>query len=47
MSGHSKWSSIKHQKAIKDARRGKVFSKLALQIAVAARDGAKLASNPS
>jgi YebC/PmpR family DNA-binding regulatory protein len=47
MSGHSKWSSIRHQKAIKDARRGKLFSKLALQIAVAARSGAELDKNPT
>lgn len=39
MSGHSKWSKIKHQKAINDAKKGKVFSKLAQQISIAARDG--------
>jgi YebC/PmpR family DNA-binding regulatory protein len=39
MSGHSKWSSIKHQKGAKDARRGKLFSKLARAIIVAAREG--------
>ncbi len=39
MSGHSKWASIKHKKAAVDARRGKVFSKLAKEIIVAARDG--------
>ncbi len=39
MSGHSKWSSIKHAKAITDARRGKVFTKLAKEIIVVARDG--------
>ena len=39
MSGHSKWSSIKHQKGQKDARRGKLFSKLARAIIVAAREG--------
>lgn len=39
MSGHSKWSSIKHKKAGKDAKRGQVFSKLARAITVAAREG--------
>ena len=40
MSGHSKWHSIKHQKAAADQKRGKVFTKLAAEIAVAAREGA-------
>ena len=39
MSGHSKWSSIKHGKAITDARRGQLFTKLAREIIVAARQG--------
>ncbi|MEO8091323.1 MAG: YebC/PmpR family DNA-binding transcriptional regulator, partial [bacterium] len=39
MSGHSKWSSIKHRKAATDARRGQLFTKLARAIAVAAREG--------
>ena len=39
MSGHSKWSSIKHKKAVKDSRRGKLFSKLIKEITVAARLG--------
>ena len=39
MSGHSKWSSIKHKKALKDARRGKLFTKLIKEITVAARMG--------
>src|SRR6202046_4900436 len=39
MSGHSKWSSIKHKKAITDSRRGAQFSKLARAIMVAARGG--------
>ena len=39
MSGHSKWASIKHKKAITDSRRGKQFSKLTRAIMVAARDG--------
>jgi len=40
MSGHSKWSQIKHQKGAADAKRGAVFSKLAKAISVAARHGA-------
>src|SRR5918912_1261066 len=39
MSGHSKWHSIKHKKAVVDARRGQHFTKLARAITVAARDG--------
>lgn len=39
MSGHSKWSSIKHKKAAKDARRGKLFTKLIKELTVAARMG--------
>ncbi len=39
MSGHSKWASIKHKKAIVDSRRGVHFSKLSRAIMVAARDG--------
>ena len=39
MSGHSKWASIKHKKAIVDSRRGQQFTKLARAITVAARDG--------
>jgi YebC/PmpR family DNA-binding regulatory protein len=39
MSGHSKWSSIKHKKARTDAVRGKVFTKLIREITVAARSG--------
>lgn len=47
MAGHSKWSSIKHKKAIKDARRGKLFSKLIKEITVAARlGGGDPAANP-
>ena len=38
MSGHSKWSTIKHQKGAKDARRGKLFAKLIRAIEVAARE---------
>jgi YebC/PmpR family DNA-binding regulatory protein len=39
MAGHSKWAGIKHKKAIVDARRGKLFTKLARGITVAAKDG--------
>ncbi|MBC7246590.1 MAG: YebC/PmpR family DNA-binding transcriptional regulator [Actinobacteria bacterium] len=39
MSGHSKWSSIKHKKAAEDAKRGQMFSKLSRAIIVAAREG--------
>ena len=39
MSGHSKWSTIKHAKAITDARRGKLFTKLTREIIIAARQG--------
>ncbi|MET0475603.1 MAG: YebC/PmpR family DNA-binding transcriptional regulator [Mycobacterium sp.] len=39
MSGHSKWATTKHQKAVKDARRGKEFARLVKNIEVAARTG--------
>jgi YebC/PmpR family DNA-binding regulatory protein len=39
MSGHSKWATIKHKKGAADAKRGKVFSKLAKEIMVVAREG--------
>ena len=39
MAGHSKWANIKHKKAVKDARRGKLFTKLIKEITVAARMG--------
>ena len=39
MSGHSKWATIKHQKAAKDKTRGKLFAKLIRQVEVAAREG--------
>ena len=39
MSGHSKWSSIKHKKGVADAKRGKIFTKLIKEISVAARLG--------
>lgn len=40
MSGHSKWSQIKHKKAVTDAKKGQLFSKLVKEIMVAARSGA-------
>ncbi|MBW1994475.1 MAG: YebC/PmpR family DNA-binding transcriptional regulator, partial [Deltaproteobacteria bacterium] len=48
MSGHSKWSTIRHKKSAVDAKRGKIFSKLIKEITVAARvgGGADPASNP-
>lgn len=39
MSGHSKWSTIKHKKAANDAKRGKLFTRLIREVVVAARDG--------
>jgi YebC/PmpR family DNA-binding regulatory protein len=48
MSGHSKWASIKHKKAIVDSRRGKLFTKLTRAITVAAREGGgDVEGNPS
>jgi YebC/PmpR family DNA-binding regulatory protein len=48
MSGHSKWASIKHKKAIVDSRKGKLFTKLARAITVAAREGGgDVEGNPS
>jgi YebC/PmpR family DNA-binding regulatory protein len=48
MSGHSKWASIKHKKAIVDSRRGKLFTKLARAITTAAREhGGDLEGNPA
>jgi YebC/PmpR family DNA-binding regulatory protein len=45
MSGHSKWATIKRQKAVNDAKRGATFTKLGNQIAVAARGGTDPVSN--
>ena len=39
MSGHSKWSTIKHKKGAADAARGKLFTKVIKEITIAARDG--------
>jgi YebC/PmpR family DNA-binding regulatory protein len=47
MSGHSKWSTIKHKKAAKDAKKGKIFTKLIKEITVAARmGGGDINANP-
>ena len=48
MSGHSKWATTKHKKAVIDARRGKLFAKLIKNIEVAARTGGSdVAGNPT
>ncbi len=48
MAGHSKWAGIKHKKAIVDSRRGKLFTKLARHITVAAKSGGgDVAGNPA
>lgn len=46
MSGHSKWSTIKHKKAAKDAKKGKLFTKFIKEITVAARMGGDINANP-
>ena len=47
MSGHSKWSTIKHKKAVKDARRGKLFNKLIKDLTISARmGGSDVSANP-
>jgi transcriptional/translational regulatory protein YebC/TACO1 len=43
MSGHSKWSKIKHQKGVDDVKRGNLFTKLTREIIIASREGG---SNP-
>ena len=45
MSGHSKWSTIKRKKGANDAARGKIFTRLAREIQIAARSGADPTSN--
>ncbi|EKD28253.1 MAG: hypothetical protein ACD_79C00367G0005 [uncultured bacterium] len=48
MSGHSKWSSIKHKKAAVDSKRGKIFTKIIREITVAAKSGGgDIDSNPT
>ncbi|HBH45755.1 MAG: hypothetical protein A2445_01250 [Candidatus Jacksonbacteria bacterium RIFOXYC2_FULL_44_29] len=46
MSGHSKWTQIKHQKGAADKKRGKLFSILSKRISIAARKGSDLTANP-
>lgn len=47
MSGHSKWSTIKHRKAAQDAKRGKVFTKIIKELTIAARlGGGDITANP-
>ena len=47
MSGHSKWETTKRQKAVVDAKRGALFTKIGNQIAIAARSGTDPAMNPN
>src|SRR3989344_4801240 len=47
MSGHSKWSQIKHKKALTDKKKGQIFSKLSRLITLAAKKGTDPKSNPS
>jgi YebC/PmpR family DNA-binding regulatory protein len=47
MSGHSKWSTIKRKKGAEDAKRGKIFTRLAREIMLAARSGGDPATNPT
>ena len=47
MSGHNKWSSIKHKKAIVDAKRGKIFTKVIREITVAAKINGDPETNPA
>ena len=45
MSGHSKWAGIKHKKAIIDAKRGKVFTRVVRELTIAAKQGGNSDSN--
>src|SRR3989344_6642006 len=47
MSGHSRWSQIRHKKALTDKKKGQIFSKLARLITLAAKRGANPKSNPT
>ncbi len=47
MSGHSKWSTIKHKKALTDKKKGQIFSKLSRLVTLAAKKGTDPKSNPS
>ncbi len=46
MSGHSKWATIKHKKGALDAKRGKIFTRLIKEIAMAAKSGGDPDMNP-
>lgn len=46
MSGHSKWATIKHKKAVLDARRGRLFTRLLREVTIAARSGGDPEANP-
>ena len=46
MSGHSKWSTIKHKKGAKDAQRSKLWSRLIREVTIAARGGGDPEANP-
>ena len=46
MSGHSKWATIKHKKGALDAKRGKIFTRLIREIAMAAKSGGDPDKNP-
>ncbi len=45
MSGHSKWSQIKHKKGVSDQKKGQLFSKLAKKISIAAKEGSDPSAN--
>ena len=47
MSGHSKWATIKHKKGLADAKRGKIFSKIAKEITIAAQTEPNPDNNPT
>lgn len=47
MAGHSKWANIKHKKALVDAKRGKVFTKIIRELTVAAKKGPNPDDNPA
>ena len=45
MSGHNKWTSIKHKKAAVDAKRGKIFTKIIREIVIASKEGGGVVEN--
>ncbi|MBB5022664.1 YebC/PmpR family DNA-binding transcriptional regulator [Desulfurispira natronophila] len=47
MAGHSKWANIRHRKGAQDAKRGKIFTKVAKEITIAARNGGDPEMNPA